>query len=172
MRAHRVITIAKRDYIATVRTKAFLFGLIVAPILFGGGSIAMSLLKTGPDLKDRRIALIDRTGAVADALTRAVSRKNDREVLDKKTGRQIAPRFVIETIPPAADAKSQLLALSGRVRKGELMAILEIGAQSVHPPKPAEDAKDESDSSDPAGARHTTPTLADSTRRAHGSAAH
>ena len=42
MRTHKVLTIAKRDYIATVRTKAFIFGLVVAPVLFGGGSIGMS----------------------------------------------------------------------------------------------------------------------------------
>ncbi len=65
MRMHKVLTIAKRDYIATVRTKAFVFGLVVAPILFGGGSIGMAFLKGKPDLKDRHVAIIDHTGVVA-----------------------------------------------------------------------------------------------------------
>ena len=75
MRTHKVLTIAKRDYIATVRTKAFLFGLVVAPVLFGGGSIAMSFLKSKPDLKDRHVAIIDHTGVVAGALVNAAQRK-------------------------------------------------------------------------------------------------
>ena len=58
----------KRDYLATVRTKAFFFGLVVAPLLFGGGSIAMSLFKSKPDLKDKHVAIVDHTGVVADAL--------------------------------------------------------------------------------------------------------
>ena len=58
MRMHKIVTIAKRDYIATVRTKACVFGLVIAPMLFGGGSIAMSFFKGQPDLKDRRVAIV------------------------------------------------------------------------------------------------------------------
>ena len=65
MRMHKIVTIARRDYIATVRTKAFVFGLVIAPMLFGGGSIAMSFFKGQPDLKDRRVAIVDHTGVVA-----------------------------------------------------------------------------------------------------------
>ena len=71
MQMHKITTIAKRDDIATVRTKAFVFGLVVAPVLFGGGSIAMSFFKGKPDLKDRHVAVIDHTGVVAGALVSA-----------------------------------------------------------------------------------------------------
>jgi ABC-2 type transport system permease protein len=118
MRLHKIRTIAKRDYIATVRTKAFVFGLVVAPILFGGGSIGMSFLKSKPDLKDRHVAIIDHTGVVAGALVSAAREKNDRE-----TG----PRYVFEVLAPAADRQDQLLALSDRVRRRQLVAFLEIG---------------------------------------------
>jgi ABC-2 type transport system permease protein len=144
MRTHKVLTIARRDYIATVRTKAFVFGLVVAPVLFGGGSIAMSFFNGQPDLKDRRVAIVDRTGVVAEALVSAAREKNGRELFDPKTHRQIAPRYVFEVNAPAAhgdsDAKDQLLALSDRVRRKQLVAFLEIGKDVLHPPEPAEDA--------------------------------
>jgi len=149
---HKVLTIARRDYIATVRTKAFLFGLVVAPVLFGGGSIGMSLLKSKPDLKDRHVAIIDHTGVVAGALVSAAREKNQRELFDKTTRRQIAPRYVFEVIAPAANPEDQLLALSDRVRHKQLVAFLEIGKDALHPPKPADDSADgTSEKSDPDG---------------------
>jgi ABC-2 type transport system permease protein len=148
LRTHRILTIAKRDYIATVRTKAFLFGLVVAPILFGGGSIGMSLIKNKPDTADRRIAVVDHTGVVGAALVRAAGEKNRKELFDKKTGQQIAPRYTFELVPPAAaNPQEQLLALSDRVRRRDLAAILEIGANAVHPPQ-IDDAKSESNEND------------------------
>ena len=145
MRLHKVFTIAKRDYITTVRTKAFVFGLVVAPVLFGGGSIAMSFLKGKPDLKDRHIAVIDHTGVVAGALASAVHEKNEKELFDKKTHQQMEPRYVVEVIAPAADPASganQLLALSDRVRSRQLAAFLEIGKDALRPPKPGDDSED------------------------------
>lgn len=144
MRMHRILTIAKRDYIATVRTKAFLFGLVIAPILFGGGSIGMSFLNSKPDLKDLHVAILDHTGVVADALVSAAREKNERELIDKKTHQQIAPRYIFEVIAPAAgsasNAKDQLLTLSNRVRGKQLVAFLEIGRDALRPPKPADNS--------------------------------
>jgi ABC-2 type transport system permease protein len=137
---HKISTIAKRDYIATVRTKAFIFGLVVAPMLFGGGSIAMSFIRGQPDLKDRHVAIVDHTGVVAGPLMSAAREKNDRELFDKKTHQQIAPRYVFEVMAPAADSKAQLLALSDRVRRKQLVAFLEIGKDVLRPPDPADDA--------------------------------
>ena len=133
MRTHKVVTIAKRDYIATVRTKAFVFGLVVAPVLFGGGSLAMSLMKTKPDLKDRHIAIVDHSGVVADALVNAAKEKNERELFDQKTHQQMVPQYVFEVIPPDGNAKEQLFALSDRVRHKELAAVVEIGKDALQP---------------------------------------
>src|ERR1039457_7538228 len=105
MRTHKVLTIAKRDYIATVRTKAFVFGLVVAPVLFGGGSIGMSFFTGKPDLKDRHVAIVDHTGVVGEAVVSASREKNGRELFDKKTHRQLLPRYTFE-IDVAAAANS------------------------------------------------------------------
>jgi len=140
MRMHKILTIARRDYLATVRTKAFVFGLVVAPMLFGGGSIAMTLFKGQPDLKDRRVAIVDHTGVVAGPLVSAAREKNGRELFGKITHQQIAPRYVFEVVAPAANSKDQLLALSDRVRRKQLAAFLEIGKDALVPPDPAGDS--------------------------------
>ena len=169
MRTHKVLTIARRDYVATVRTKAFLFGLVVAPILFGGGSIGMSMLKGGPDLKDRHVAIIDHTSLVAGALVSAAKEKNDQELFDKKTHQQIAPRYVFEVIAPAAGSSGQLLALSNRVRSRQLAAFLEIGKDVLQPPRiPATPMRRPARRRTPTRASLTTPTPGASTKCAPG----
>ncbi|HWD00447.1 MAG TPA: ABC transporter permease [Candidatus Sulfopaludibacter sp.] len=136
---HKILTIAKRDYVATVRTKAFLFGLVVAPMLFGGGSVALSFFKSKPDLRDKRIAILDHTGLVAPALVSAATEKNQRDLYDKVTHQQIAPRYVFEVVPPDDDSNATLLILSDRVRRKELAAFLEIGKLALRPVEPVQD---------------------------------
>ena len=129
----RTLLIAKRDFLAVVRTKAFLVGLVLAPLLFGGGFIGIAFLKAKPDVADKRIAIVDRTGAVAAAIIQVAEEKNAREMFDKQTGQQVNPRYVFEAVKPEDDAGAQRLALSDRVRRGELVAFLEIGPQALHP---------------------------------------
>ena len=105
----------------------------------------MSFLKGKPDLTDRRVAIVDHTGVVAEPLVSAARVKNERELFDKKTHQQIQPRYVFEVIAPAADPaghKDQLLALSDRVRKKQLAAFIEIGKDALRPPKPTDDSDD------------------------------
>ena len=141
---HRILLIAKRDYLATIRTKAFIIGLMVAPLLFGGGFLGIALIESKPDIKERRIAIVDATGVVAPAVIQAAKDRNAKDLFDKTTHRQVEPRYVFETLPPDADPKTQRLALSERVRRQQLFAFVEIGpnvlraaAQSSEDPKAA-----------------------------------
>jgi len=139
---HRILLVAKRDYLATIRSKPFLFGLIVAPILFGSGFIGIALMKAKPDIAERRIALLDRTGVAAKWIVAAAGEKNTDDMLDKISGRQIAPRYTFKTLPPEdPDPVAQRLALSDRVRRHELFAFVEIGRDALHPAKAADPEK-------------------------------
>jgi ABC-2 type transport system permease protein len=127
---------ARRDYIAAIRSKPFLFGLIVAPILFGSGFIGLAIMKAKPDIAERRIAIVDRTGVTAQWVIEAAAEKNHDDLFDKVTGRQIEPRYTFETVPPDdADPLAQRLALSERVRRHDLYAFLEIGRDALYPAK-------------------------------------
>src|SRR6185437_14879720 len=101
-----------------------LLGLIIFPLLFGGSLLGVAVMKARPDIRDRRVALVDRTGKLSDAIVAAAERKNHRDTADKKTGVQIQPRYVIEPVAPGTgDPKTQLLALSEEVRKGRYFAV-------------------------------------------------
>jgi ABC-2 type transport system permease protein len=124
---HRVLLIARRDYVATIRTKAFIIGLVVAPLLFGGGFLGIALMQSKPDIRERRIAIVDSSGLVAAAVIEAAQEKNAKELFEKVTHRQVRPHYVFETPPPAPDPKMQRLEFSERVRHERLYAFVEIG---------------------------------------------
>ena len=67
----KTLLIAARDYNASVRTKGFIIGLVLLPFLLGGSIIIIKLMEGRVDTRDRRIAVIDRTGVVAPALVEA-----------------------------------------------------------------------------------------------------
>jgi ABC-2 type transport system permease protein len=139
----RILLIAKRDYLASIRAKAFLIGLIVAPILFGGGFVGLAIMKRKPDIAERRVAILDRTGKAAAWIVQAATEKNAADLTDKLTGRQTMPRYVFETVAPdPARQDEQRLALSDRVRRHELFAFLEVGAAALHPATGDDAAKD------------------------------
>jgi len=139
---HRILLIAKRDYLATIRTKAFIIGLVVAPILFGGGFLGIALIQSKPDIKERHVAIIDRTGVLAAAVIQAAEEKNAKDLFDKTSHRQVQPRYVFETVPPAPDPKLQRLALSERVRHEQLFAFIEIGPAALDAAPPSTNDKD------------------------------
>jgi ABC-2 type transport system permease protein len=137
----RVLLIARRDYLATVRTKAFLVGLVVAPLLFGGGLLGIALLKAKPDLADRRVVLVDRSGVAAAAIIQAAGEKSAAEAVDKVTGRQVEPRYLFEAVTADdRDSNAQRLALSERVRTGQLYAFIEIGPRALAAPNDSKDS--------------------------------
>ncbi|HTQ53705.1 MAG TPA: ABC transporter permease [Bryobacteraceae bacterium] len=154
---HRILLIARRDYLATIRTKAFIIGLVVAPILFGGGFLGLALMESKPDLKERHIAILDRTGVLAVAVIQAAQESNAKDMRDKKTGRQVQPRYVFETVAPAADARAQRLALSERVRREQLYAFVEINPSVLDPAQDAKGDEEKKDSAkDPAASQVAT----------------
>src|ERR1017187_136859 len=133
---------AKRDYLQCVRNKTFIIGLIVAPMLFGGGFLGSAIQNKKPDLRDKRIAVLDRTGLVAPPLLRAVAEKNAKDAYDKVTHAQIEALYVLEAVAPSpGDPEEQRLALSNRVRSREFFAFLEIWPQALHPGEQIRKAK-------------------------------
>lgn len=130
----RILLIAKRDYLAVVKTKAFLFGLVAFPLLFGGGGLAAALLRGKTPDKEPRIAILDHTGNAAGFIVQAATQRSREELVDKTTGLQVGSRYKFESV--VADKEhldEQRLALCDRVRKGELHAFLEIDPDALHP---------------------------------------
>ena len=135
----RILLFARREYKAAVKTKGFIIGLVLAPIVMGGGMIAFVLLKDRVDTADKRLAVVDRTGKVAEAIVAAAENRNGKEIHDAETGKKVRPSYYVEVVTPhATDSKAQRLELSDRIRNGSLYAFVEIGPDVVHPGKERE----------------------------------
>ncbi len=100
---HRVLRIAKRDYMATVRTKGFIIGLLLAPLMMGGGMIGFAIFKDRVDTDDKKLAVVDHSGLVAEALAEAAEARNATEVIDAETGKKVKPRYTVEDVEHRAE---------------------------------------------------------------------
>jgi len=128
----KVLLVAVRDYNAAVRTKGFIIGLVLMPVLFGGGLIGLKLMESQRDIRDKRIAIVDHSGVIAAAVVEAAERRNKSELRDAKTGKQVQPAYRIEVVAPdEKDPDRQRLELSNRVRSRELTAFMEIAGDAV-----------------------------------------
>lgn len=135
---HKILLIAQRDYLQIVRSKAYLFGLILLPLLIGGGVYMTSMLnRSGP--KEQRVAIIDRTGVSAGAVIEAWKEQYEKPQSNPAGARTLAS-FSFEEVKPEADEQNQLLALSDRIRSGDLFLVLEIPASAL---RTSSDAKPE-----------------------------
>ncbi len=130
---HKILTFARREYLAAVKTKGFIIGLLLAPIMMGGSVIVILLMADNLDTTDKTVAVVDRTGQVAAALIGAAKERNETEVIEPGSGQKVKPLYTFAVIEPSADTMNQRLELSDKVRAGEYHAFLDIGADVVHP---------------------------------------
>lgn len=70
----RILCVASREFVATVMTKGFLFGMLFTPALIGLMIFLIPrLLSKGPPKIEGQVAIIDPTGAVAGSLASYLS---------------------------------------------------------------------------------------------------
>jgi len=115
-----------------VGSKAYIVGLILLPLLFGGGFLVLPLANRG-NQGSTRIAVIDRTGVSASAVIQAAEEANRKVMASGPFGNPGVPRFAFEEVKPEAGQAAQLLALSDQIRKGELFAVLDISPDALRP---------------------------------------
>jgi ABC-2 type transport system permease protein len=123
----KTMVVALRDYQAAVKTKAFLIGLLMMPLMFGGGILAQIVFRNNNDIRDKRVAVVDYTGQLFDGINQASNIRNQTLIYDGEGAarKQIQPRYIIEKADPGTnDSAHMALALSDRVRKKELFAFV------------------------------------------------
>ncbi len=123
---HKIWIISKREYLAMVRTKTFIVTIVLMPLLMLGGILAQEFLEGRIDISDKHVVVIDPTGRLMPGMQATAERRNLYEVFDKKSGHQVSSKFVLESGSNKPLTDEEHLALSERVRKGELFAFLEI----------------------------------------------
>ncbi len=132
----KVIVVAVREYQAAVKTKAFIISILALPVIWGGMIVAQMLLRNKVDTKDKRIAVLDYSGQVYEAVADAARKRNTEDILEGEgaSRRQVGPRYLFSMVEPTTDDIDQArLELSERVRRGEFMAFVVIGPEVVEP---------------------------------------
>ena len=123
---NKLFTIARTELTMIVRSKAFMITLILMPLFVAGSIVIPRFLAKQADVDPRRFAVIDRAGGIHQELVAKAERRNALI----RAGLRDSP-FHPEKVEPAIDAGEQRLALSERVRKGELWAFVEIPERIV-----------------------------------------
>jgi ABC-2 type transport system permease protein len=132
----KTLIVALREYLVSVRTKAFVIGLLMMPLMMGGSFVVSALLQGRVDTKDKRIAVADYTGRLFDGLNAAARQRNEVAIFtgEGAARKQTLPRFVLEKVETGGvDMPRLSLQLSDRIRKGELMAFVLIGPNVIDP---------------------------------------
>ncbi len=120
--------VALREYNAAVRTRAFVIGLLVMPLMMGGTVLVPHLLRDQRDLKTKHILVVDHTpGQRMAADLKAAIEKHNKGTIDRETG---AASFELEEGPPDLDKAGRERIVS-QVRRGEWAGFLEIGPAAV-----------------------------------------
>ena len=128
MNVQKVYIIATTEFGSAIRTKSFLIGLLLLPVIMGASILLQKMAAERVDTRPRRFAVLDRTGRIEPAVRAAAEAYNARVV--GKDGQPTGPRFELVPVEvPKGPPEAALLALSDRIRRGELYAVIEIPAE-------------------------------------------
>ncbi|MBN1853970.1 MAG: ABC transporter permease [Pirellulales bacterium] len=134
----KIFIVAVREYESAVRTKAFIITLVAMPLLMGGSIAMQALLGDKVDTSDRKLALIDQTGRLFDAVAADANARNESAIFVTKNGirEQNQPRFIIEKGEwDPGNSDRILFGLSEQIRKNELFAFAILPKDIIEPGK-------------------------------------
>jgi hypothetical protein len=134
-RVSKTLVIAVREYFATVRTKGFIAGVILMPFLMAGGAVIQQLTQNLVDADVHKVAVLDRTpGQSLARLLVEASKEASEAPVPRAPKTQTTPAraaFAIEVVESTGDIDATRLAMSQRVRDGELFATVEIAPRAL-----------------------------------------
>lgn len=128
----KVWVIARRDFLAAVRSKAFVVTILFMPLLMGLSIGVQILFKKMEDAKSKHCVVLDRTPGqkYATILKTAGTVLDAAKEKDSRISELLGFKVEFDAIEPkteAAEREAQLFELSQRLEKGEIEAIIEIG---------------------------------------------
>jgi ABC-2 type transport system permease protein len=126
---NKIWVVSSTEFGTSVRTKAFLIGLLFMPIIVGLSIGLQLFMARQVDTKTRRFAVVDRTGKLYPAIERAAKVYNE-QVVDSK-GQVVRPRLEPSPGGRGAPDENAELELSDKVRRGELDAFAVIPAGAI-----------------------------------------
>jgi ABC-2 type transport system permease protein len=127
----KIAIIARREYQAMVRTKAFIVSLVMMPIFMFGAIFIQTYMQGRVDVAEKKIVVIDGTGSMFLPLSIMADLRNRTETVDPETGGQRRPKIVLEQGPKGEVTDELRLKLSDQVRRNEIFAFAEIDKDAL-----------------------------------------
>lgn len=127
MDIHKVSVVARREYAAMVRTKSFLISVFLVPALMVGSILLQKALADRGSTEDKILVIFDHSGLLTDDLKAAALTRNTaatRKNADKA-------RFILEFDDAETLDDERRLALSEKIRGGEIAAFVEFGSAVI-----------------------------------------
>ena len=100
----KVWVIACREYAAAVRTKAFVFSIVMMPVLWGASIGLQVLMKKAEDQTTKKVLVVDRTPGqrIKPALDAALEFRNRVLIYDPETHEQVRPKYEFVYVEPSS----------------------------------------------------------------------
>jgi ABC-2 type transport system permease protein len=127
---NKAVIVAVCEFTTLVRSKAFIVGLLMMPVFLGVAAGVQKFTKDAVDIKDRRFAVVDRTGVLYAPLKAAADEWNAGA---RAASPQVAPFYLPSEVKIEDRDAQALAALSDKVRKDEFYAFVEIPANALDP---------------------------------------
>jgi ABC-2 type transport system permease protein len=131
----KTLIVAQSEFATLVRSKAFLVGIVLMPVMMALSIYLVRATKDSTDGKDRTFAVVDYSGVIAEPLKGVAALYNASSPVTAEAGLpRKGPRFVPVVITPNGRTPDELrLELSDRVRRQEFFAFVEFPANIVDP---------------------------------------
>ena len=88
----RALVVAHAEFLAIVRGKAFIIGILMMPVLIALSIAFQIFAARQADVADHKVAIIDRSGVLYDALAAAAAERNRESTTD---GVRSGPVFLL-----------------------------------------------------------------------------
>ena len=131
----KALIVAQSEFATLVRSKGFIIGLILMPVVIGGSVLLVRATKDTTDLKDRTFAIVDYTGVIAAPFKEVAALYNGStpSAIDSVLPRKGAKFIPVDVKPDGRSPEALRLDLSSRVRREELFAFVEVPAEILDP---------------------------------------
>jgi ABC-2 type transport system permease protein len=125
---NKIGIVAGAEFGMLVRTRAFLITVLLMPVLVAGSIVVQRFIAKQVDRTPRAFAVLDRSGALYEEVAARTRERNAAVAAGLLAGAPFEPE---RADPGARSPDDERLALSERVRRGEIFAFVEIPADAL-----------------------------------------
>jgi ABC-type Na+ efflux pump permease subunit len=126
---HKVWVVASTEFGSTVRTKSFIIGLLLLPVIMGASILLQLFVADRVDTRTRKFVVIDPGATVYPAIESAAKSHNEKlsEVKGKEARMPMEPKLAeAPSGSPVQDSPALDLELSDKIRRSEFDAYVVI----------------------------------------------